>query len=154
MNQADGAGTDPAEPEFTRDAETTLLSFLHAAERVRDALEEALKAVGLSTAKFEVLLQLVRSGEALPLRVLAEEQGCVPSNITTLVDRLEAEGLVQRVDDPADRRSRRAQLTPLGESRARAGMDVVARVNSRLDATLREGEPESVARLLAALGRF
>src|SRR5262249_375934 len=40
---------------------------------------------------------------------------------TQLMDRLEAEGLVRRVDDPTDRRGVRAVVTPLGVERQAAG---------------------------------
>ena len=80
-----------------------------------------MKAVGLSAAKYKVLSQIAKSKEPVPLRLLAEEQQCVASNVTTLVDRLEADGLVRRVDDPADRRSKRATLTSLGEEKAEDG---------------------------------
>jgi DNA-binding MarR family transcriptional regulator len=36
---------------------------------------------------------------------------CVRSNITQLIDRMQAEGLVRRIPDPQDRRSVRAALT-------------------------------------------
>ena len=91
-------------------------------------LEEALKLVGLSAAKYKVLSQIAKSKEPVPLRLLAEEQQCVASNVTTLVDRLEADGLVRRVDDPADRRSKRAELTELGKEKAEEGARVVADV--------------------------
>ena len=58
----------------------------------------------------------------MPLRLLAEQCSCVRSNITQLVDRLEAEKLVRRADDPKDRRSILAELTPEGRSRHAAGL--------------------------------
>ncbi|HLA64293.1 MAG TPA: MarR family transcriptional regulator, partial [Rhodothermales bacterium] len=125
--------------------------LLGAAEAQRERLEEALKAVGLSRAKMEVLHQLVQAGEPLPLRVLAEGQHCVPSNMTTLVDRLEAEGLVQRVAAPDDRRSVRAALTPLGRERAAASMRVFAEVKAAFDAAVPPGERAALTRLLTAL---
>ena len=80
-------------------------------------LEAALEPLGLSLAKFGVLSKLVAAEEPLPLRLLAEQCACVRSNITQLVDRLEADKLVRRADDPegpaldprrADRRGPRA----------------------------------------------
>src|SRR5713226_9070231 len=77
-------------------------------------LDAALERKGLSTAKFGALQVLAGSDEPLPLGQLAERLACVKSNITQLVDRLEADGLVQRVLDPEDRRSKRAALTSEG----------------------------------------
>ena len=82
-----------------------ILAFLRAAQFLEGRLEEAMADVGLSTARFGVLAQLAEAGEPLPLGVLAERLSCVRSNVTQLVDRLEADGLVRRVPDPSDRRS-------------------------------------------------
>jgi MarR family transcriptional regulator, transcriptional regulator for hemolysin len=114
-------------------------------------LEEALKAVGLSAAKYKVLSQIAKSKEPVPLRLLAEEQQCVASNVTTLVDRLEADGLVRRVDDPADRRSKRAELTSLGEEKAEAGAKVVAEVEAAFADSLGPTERLALAKVLSSL---
>jgi DNA-binding MarR family transcriptional regulator len=95
-----------------------ILGTLHAVET---RLEAVLEPIGLSLAKFKTLHTLVSAGEPLPLRALAQECACVRSNITQLVDRLEAEKLVARADDPKDRRSIRAQLTSEGRARYKAG---------------------------------
>lgn len=114
-------------------------------------LEEALRAVGLSTAKYYVLSQIANAHEGVPLRLLAEEQQCVPSNMTTLVDRLEADGLVRRVDDATDRRSKRAVLTPLGEEKAAAGARVVAEVEAAFAESLGPTERLALAKVLSSL---
>jgi DNA-binding MarR family transcriptional regulator len=71
--------------------------------------------------------------------------------MTTLVDRLESEGLVRRVDDPSDRRSRRAQLTPEGESRARIGIEAIERLNAKFDSLMGERDGPQLERLLGKL---
>ena len=114
-------------------------------------LEEALKSVGLSAAKYKVLSQIAKSKEPVPLRLLAEEQQCVASNVTTLVDRLEADGLVRRVDDPADRRSKRAELTELGKEKAEDGARVVAEVEAAFAESLGPTERLALAKVLSSL---
>jgi len=114
-------------------------------------LEEALKSVGLSAAKYKVLSQIAKSNEPVPLRLLAEEQQCVASNVTTLVDRLESDGLVRRVDDPADRRSKRAELTELGKQKAEAGARVVAEVEAAFAESLGPTERLALAKVLSSL---
>jgi MarR family transcriptional regulator for hemolysin len=114
-------------------------------------LDEALKAVGLSAAKYKVLSQIAKSKEPVPLRLLAEEQQCVASNVTTLVDRLEADGLVRRVDDPGDRRSKRAELTPAGVKKAEAGAKVVAEVEGAFAESLGPTERLALAKVLSSL---
>jgi len=95
--------------------------LLQAAHQLEDALEERLAGVGLSRAKLKLLTTLVRVDEPIALCDLAERIRCVRSNVTQLVDRLEAEGLVRRVDDPDDRRSVRAEITPEGRDRQGRG---------------------------------
>ena len=143
-------GTTSATP--TPDAaDPIFFTFLQVGHTLMARLESALQGVGLSPAKFEVLDQLVRAGEPVPLRVLAEGQRCVPSNMTQLIDRLEADGLVRRVDDPSDRRIVRAGLTALGIERARTGADVVVQVQEEFAASLAPADRAVLGRVLAAL---
>ncbi|MGW3956772.1 MarR family winged helix-turn-helix transcriptional regulator [Streptomyces sp. NPDC004752] len=64
------------------------------------------------------LLSLL-SLEPLPMRRLAQRLKCEPSNITGIVDRLEARGLAERRPDPADRRVKLAAATDEGRRVAR-----------------------------------
>jgi DNA-binding MarR family transcriptional regulator len=64
--------------------------------------------------------------EALPMSALAGALQCDNSNVTGIVDRLEAAGLAERRSTERDRRVKAVALTPLGEMvrgqvRARAG---------------------------------
>jgi DNA-binding MarR family transcriptional regulator len=56
-------------------------------------------------------------------RDLAESLHFDASNITDIVDRLEARGLVVRTVDPNDRRVRRIMRTPEGEALRRKALD-------------------------------
>ena len=110
--------------------------------------EAALEPVGLSLAKFNVLARLAAADEPLPLSTLAERSACVRSNITQLVDRLEAEKLVVRVDDPHDRRLVRAALTAEGRVRHAAGARLLAEMERQL---FPPEQRESLVRLLGVL---
>ncbi|MEU6799581.1 MarR family winged helix-turn-helix transcriptional regulator [Streptomyces neyagawaensis] len=57
--------------------------------------------------------------EPLPMRQLAQKLRCEPSNVTGIVDRLEARGLVERRPDPKDRRVKLAAATTEGRQVAR-----------------------------------
>jgi DNA-binding MarR family transcriptional regulator len=126
-------------------------SVLHAAHLIEDRIEQALGKVGLSMAKQGALTELVAAGEPLTLSQLAARLSCVRSNMTQLVDRLEADGLVKRLDDPADRRSVRAELTQLGRERHRAGEKAVKRVQSEFAASLTTRERTALEAALGAL---
>ncbi len=128
-----------------------MFALLHAAHAVETRVEDALEKAGLSGAKFLALTKLVEAKEPLPLGALAEQLTCVRSNITQLVDRLEADGLVRRVDDPADRRSKRAEVTALGRKRQAAGVKQVEALEARFMRTLSDVDPTALRAALAAL---
>jgi len=93
-------------------------------------------ACGLTPAQCH-LLRLLQPGAALPMRRLAESLGCDASNVTGIVDRLEARGLVARRPAGHDRRVKELALTP-------AGVAARAQMLERLTQP-----PEPIARLTA-----
>ncbi len=115
-------------------------SLLMAAHAVEARLEAALSPLELSLAKFAVLRHLAEAGEPLALGALAQRCACVRSNMTQLADRLELDGLIRRVDDPADRRSVKAVLTADGRIRFRSAAAVLADQERQLAAAF--GDPE------------
>jgi DNA-binding MarR family transcriptional regulator len=60
------------------------------------------------------VLHLIEPDHPVPMGHLADTLACDASNVTGLVDRLEARGLVQRQPSAADRRVKVIQLTPTG----------------------------------------
>ncbi len=143
-NASEGDGVAGAAAPF-------VFSLMHAAQAVERRLEDALEAVGLSMAKHGVLTHLAEAGEPMTLSELAERASCVRSNITQLIDRLEAEGLVQRVDDHEDRRIIRARLTRAGVDRQAAGARAFAAVQSELGGVVSSSDRAALERLLAKL---
>jgi DNA-binding MarR family transcriptional regulator len=130
-----------------------LSAVLRAAERLEDRLEDALAAVGLSLSKFDAMEQLIRADEPLTLGDLAGRLRCVRSNVTQLVDRLEAEGLVRRGTCTEDRRAIRAKVTPVGLERLRAGVAAIRVVQQELAERLGPTDRAELVRLLSsALG--
>jgi DNA-binding MarR family transcriptional regulator len=128
-----------------------MFSIINTGRAVEQSLEEALTRVGLSLAKFGALTHLVEAGEPLSLSECAKKMTCVRSNITQLMDRLEADGLVRRVADPQDRRAVRAAVTRLGLKRQAAGAKEVARVQAELFKTLGGVDHGALSRALSAI---
>jgi DNA-binding MarR family transcriptional regulator len=128
-----------------------LSAVLEAADRLQLRLDAALVDVGLSISKFDALDQLISADEPLTLGDLAGRLHCVRSNITQLVDRLEAEGLVKRGSCSEDRRSVRAKVTPIGQERHSAGVTAIRAVQQELADTLGEGDRARLVSLLSAL---
>jgi DNA-binding MarR family transcriptional regulator len=135
--------------EMRQAVDVTML--LHAAHAAEAEVEAKLDAVGLSLAKLAALKTLTEAGESLPLTQLAERLSCVKSNITQLVDRLEADGLVRRLPDPNDRRARLATLTPAGRIACREGTRVQQAAEQAVLRKLSAAESRQLAGLLARL---
>jgi DNA-binding MarR family transcriptional regulator len=129
-----------------------LLRLLFLSERLTEArLCRAFKEVGYSAAHWRVLSQLVQADAPLSLGALAERLGFVKSNVTQLIDRMEAEGLVSRLHDPGDRRAVLAQVTEEGLRRYRAGMQTLQVLEQEL---LEEFTQQERAHLVDLLERL
>ena len=114
--------------------------------------DEALKGVGLSLAKMWGLRQLAEAGEPIALRELAERMGCAKSNASTLVDRLQTQGLVRRFPDPEDGRSVLLELTTEGMQIYATGVQLAAEAEPRLLSALSQTERQLLAELLTKFG--
>lgn len=90
------------------------LALLAMADRLRQHWAAHAAAAGLSGAQVKVLLTL-QPGEAVAMRSLAARLDYDASNLSTLVDRLERRGAVERRPDLDDRRVKTLVLTAEGE---------------------------------------
>jgi len=99
--------------------------------------------------RFDLMAQLERHREGLKMNELSRLLMVTGGNVTAIVDQLEKEGLVERMDEPDDRRAFRIRLTRAGEKTfaemARAHEEWVA----ELLAGLTRREHEELLRLLA-----
>jgi DNA-binding MarR family transcriptional regulator len=130
---------------------TGLFAVLHASSVLESRVEAKLSDVGLSLAKLAALNRLTEAGESLPLGQLAEKLSCVKSNVTQLVDRLEADGLVSRTGDPNDRRSRLAVLTEAGRIAYAKGREIQIQAERELFGVLTRDEADTLHELLGKL---
>lgn len=148
MNYRTGPGSTKDAPAGTGWA---LFNFLDAADQLYERVGRALGEVGLSYPKYEILSQLSHAGRPLSLGVLAADQQCARSNITQIIDRLEAEGLVRRTSDPDDRRSVLAELTPDGADLAREGAAQLDRLRAEFAEALGDTDCQLLNRLLSKI---
>jgi DNA-binding MarR family transcriptional regulator len=80
-----------------------------------DVAKRLRRTHGQSLARFDVLSQLVRCDEEwVAVGTLAEMVMASSGNITALLDRMEADGLVERRASPTDRRSYQIRMTAAG----------------------------------------
>src|SRR5437763_17007693 len=131
-----------------------LFAVLHASGVLESRTELKLAEVGLSLPKLAALRRLADAGGSLPLGQLAERLACVKSNVTQLVDRLEADGLVSREADPNDRRSRLAVLTDAGKKAYERGTAIQQQTERELFSALSPDESAQLHLLLAKLERY
>ncbi len=96
--------------------------LLAASERLNAHLESTARAVGITHAQMRVLMQLDQPTRLCDLASLHE---CDPSSITSLVQRLERDGLVQRDVDPTDARARRIRISAKGKRLRQKFQDTV-----------------------------
>jgi MarR family transcriptional regulator, organic hydroperoxide resistance regulator len=96
--------------DLVRDLLRHLIGVVHA---MKEHVESLAKEFDLTLSQLDAMKNL---GESCSQRELAQRLHFDASNVTDIVDRLEARGLVERTVDPADRRVRRLVLTPEGEA--------------------------------------
>jgi MarR family transcriptional regulator, transcriptional regulator for hemolysin len=102
----------------------------------RRKADQTLAAHGLSEATAHPLLILSRGGRHnVRQGVLAEEMGLEGPSVVRLIDLLAAEKLVERREDPTDRRAKVLVLTALGEAKA----EEIRRVMRKTRADLMKG---------------
>jgi len=108
------------------DGMAAVTSVMRAQQIFLARVDEILRPFKLTFARYEalVLLMFSRSG-ALPLSKVGERLQVHPASVTNTIDRLEADGLIERVPHPTDRRAMLATLTAAGRERAAAATEAL-----------------------------
>lgn len=99
------------------DGMAAITSVIRAQQIFLARVEEVLKPLGLTFARYELLtlLHFTRSG-ALPMAKASARLQVHPTSVTNAVDRLEAVGLVRRTPHPTDGRTTLVELTDEGHA--------------------------------------
>src|SRR6476469_3271216 len=101
------------------DGMAAVTSLMRAHQIVLARVEAALKPLGVTFARYEVLMLLWFSKRgSLPMKVIGNRLQVHPTSVTNAVDRLEDAGLVTRSTHPEDRRAMLVALTPSGRELA------------------------------------
>lgn len=106
----------------------------------------------LRPVEFTILLLLLTNAHATPKR-LALTLGMPPPNVTVLLDRLVARGLVQRQRSAADGRATELRLTDMGIELARRAQHVSLDMESGLLSALSAAERAMLGELLHKLAQ-
>ncbi len=136
----------------------TATSIMRAQQIVLKAVDDSLRPLSLTFARFEALtlLSFTKSGE-LPLGKLGKLLMIHPTSVTNIVDRLCGDGLIERIPHPYDRRTTLAKITAEGRALAKAAADVVNAIDfgvAALSKNEKEALIEIVSKLRVASGDF
>ena len=115
--------------------------------------DQILAPIDLTFARYELLVRLYFHDDgSLPLSHLGKQLQIHQTSITSLVDRLEKQGLIKRTPHPTDRRSTLAQMTPAGRVLTGKAINLL---NSELfrDLGLAAGEARLLIGLLMKMRR-
>ena len=110
-------------------------------------------SLGIGFSDFAVLEILLHKG-AMPVNALGGRVGLTSGSITSLVDRLEAKGLLERHPHPEDGRTRMVHLTPAGRKLISCAFADHEAAMERSTAGLTLEEKGRAAELLRKLGRY
>jgi len=117
------------------------ISVVDVARMLKTYADQRARQFGISRAQWTVLIRLDRC-EGLKQSELADILDLQPISLTRLLDRLAANGLIERRPDPHDRRANRLYLTPaarpLIEELSHLGEDMMTTVLEGIDDASRE----------------
>jgi MarR family transcriptional regulator for hemolysin len=117
----------------------------------RSRNDAALAELRLSAALAYPVLAVHRLGDGIRQHALANALGVEGPSLVRSLDALGAAGLLERRDDPADRRARTLHLTREGKRLARRIETVVAQVRAELLAGIPEADIAAATRVILAI---
>jgi DNA-binding MarR family transcriptional regulator len=131
---------------------TAVTSLMRVHQMMTKQADEILAPLDLTFARYELLIRLYFRTGSLPLNQLGKQLQIHQTSITSLVDRLEKQGLIRRMPHPTDRRSTIAEITPNGRALTGKAIELL---NSGLfrDLGLSHGETNLLVGLLAKMRR-
>jgi DNA-binding MarR family transcriptional regulator len=113
-------------------------------------VSEALADAGLVQLEYAVLV-FIDDVPGIHQRTLSQAMGIDRNNVSVIVDRLEARGLVVRSPGTEDRRARQLFLTPRGKALWRRFRPKIRSANERIVSPLKPAERELFIDMLARL---
>lgn len=139
---------EPSTPPAAEDLADTFFAVAHALKRVVNA---RVQPGGLSMARLRVLYQLV-GGESVRMGELSACVDVAPRTMTSTVDAMERDGLVQRRPDPTDGRATVVSITDEGIRSFHEGMRLQAMAVADLFDGLDADRRTALAEILDRLG--
>jgi MarR family transcriptional regulator, 2-MHQ and catechol-resistance regulon repressor len=120
-------------------------------DSLRTHAEKHIESLGLGLSDFGVLEALLHKGP-MPVNTIGSLVRLTSGSITAAVDRLERKGLVERRNDPEDRRARVVHLTTSGRNLISCAFADHEQAMDKATAGLTAAERAQAAALLKKLG--
>lgn len=119
--------------------------------RIRHEARRDLDPLGVTPAQMRALRTVAHCGGAARMSAIADRLGIARRSVTDVVDDLASRGLVDRNDDPADRRAVVVTMTPAGKELFRAVARRRRDAAERLLGVLDEADRARLAELLGSV---
>lgn len=130
----------------------TFSHLLHlTAHHWRLAVNRRLKTRGMSQASWMAVSAIARHPEPLSQRELAQELGVETATLVPLLNRLVAQGLIERVKTEDDKRKRLLVATPEGQTLYREVLEVADGFREDVLTTITPNEQRQVRSVLTRL---
>jgi MarR family 2-MHQ and catechol resistance regulon transcriptional repressor len=127
------------------------LILMKAHEAMRQHADRHIRSLGIGFSDFLALETLLHKGPT-PVNEIGRKVQLTSGSITTAIDRLERKGMVERRNDPEDRRARVVHLTPAGRKLITCAFADHERAIERAAAGLTAAERAQAVALLKKLG--
>ena len=117
-----------SKPDFTT-------GFLvHDVSRIRKkVVDKAVAPMGITRSQFWVLVNIARYGQdGIAQTELARLMSVGKVSLGGLIDRMEANGILERLPDPIDRRAKKVLMTQKGEELLHRLQDVALDINKQI----------------------
>jgi len=114
----------------------------------RAKLDERLRPLGLSQSRWMVLLHLSKRGDGVVQKALAEWLGIEGPTLVRILDRMTADGWIERRESSTDRRAKTVHLTAHSRSVIQKINAVAVKLRAELLAGIAESDLEACMRVL------
>ncbi|MEZ0395572.1 MAG: MarR family transcriptional regulator [Anaerolineales bacterium] len=121
--------------------------FMHRSGR---DFKRFMDATGLSFSQLNILMRMMHE-DCIGVSDLGEKMGITNAAASQAVDRLVQMGLVERSEDPHDRRAKRLKLTPDGLALIKKGIEARSQWVENITQSLTTEQQEMVIRALTLL---
>jgi MarR family transcriptional regulator for hemolysin len=135
----------------TENARAVTSTLLRLARVYRREVNRSLAAHAISDARAMPVLYIARAGGGMRQGMLAEELGLEGPSLVRLLDQVEAAGLVERRDDPTDRRAKTLHVTAAGQALAETIEAVIEDLRNELLTEVSDEDLAATLRTFTAL---